>query len=385
MQIKTVEALTMKDAMKVIKKELGPDAVLLSSREKEIPGKEQKYIEVTAASFQAPEPSERSHVTHGLAHDREIQEINRHLSRIDERLAQSSFTAIDAGISDIKAIALELLESHAKKDLKIPSYFTKVYYQLRIMGVAENSVLSMLNRLRKDEKLKASIDEGAEAAETYAREFAIRTVYGQIKIQSGIQPEADRLGIHCFIGAPGAGKSSMIAKLAGARKYKEKNDVSIVSYQTSRLGADESLRLYSKIIGCRFQTSTNITDLRESLSHASPGSIVFIDTPGISSKSRIDEDLLQLSKSPLPIEFHLVASLTEKNQQIDRTIAKASKLGLESLCFTKLDEAQTFGEIYNQCIKWSIPLSYFATGEDVPDDIEKATRERVIQKIFGIS
>ncbi len=385
MQIKTVEALTMKDAMKVIKKELGPDAVLLSSREKEIPGKEQKYIEVTAASFRAPEPSERAHVTHGIAHDKELQDIHKHLTRIDERLSQSSFTAIDAGISDIKAIALELLESHAKKDLKIPSYFTKVYYQLRIMGVAENSVLSILNRLRKDEKLKASVEEGAEAAEIYAREFAIRSVYSQIKIQSGIQPEADRLGIHCFIGAPGSGKSSLIAKLAGARKYKEKTDVAIVSYQTNRLGADESLRLYSKIIGCSFQTSANIGDLRESLSHAAPGTIVFIDTPGITSKSRIDEDLLQLSKSPLPIEFHLVASLTEKNQQIDRTIAKASKLGLESLCFTKLDEAQTFGEIYNQCTKWSIPLSYFATGEDVPDDIEKATRERVIQKIFGIS
>lgn len=384
MQIKTIEALTMKDAMTMVKRELGPDAVLLSSKEKQVPGRDQTFIEVTAASFRPEAAADKLLQAPAAADRQQMAELRKTVERIDQRLTASSFAAVEAGITDLKALLIEMLDSGSSEDLKVPPSFVKVYYQLKVMGVSEALIRGLLNRMPRDEAGSALPAGDDGAAEKVQRDRAIKAVYQSIKIHSGIKADPERSSISVFLGASGAGRTTLVAKLAGRHKLQKAADVQIISLKAGKVGADEVLRTYARIIDCGFQAAASVEELKGMLTKVRPGSVVLVDTPALSARERLEEELLTLSKSPLPIEFHLVAPLTEKNVQIDRTIARASRLGIESLCFTKLDEAQTFGEIYNLCSKWSIPLSYLSVGEGIPEDVEKATKERVIQKIFGI-
>ena len=112
---------------------------------------------------------------------------------------------------------------------------------------------------------------------------------------------------------------------------------------------------------------------------------VLVDTAGRSPKSKGNlKDLLTLKKMERPIDFHLVMSLTEKETQMDRTIRSFSKVGIQSFLFSKLDETWSYGNIFNLTQKWGVPLSYFGIGQKIPENIERATRERVVERIFGL-
>lgn len=69
---------------------------------------------------------------------------------------------------------------------------------------------------------------------------------------------------------------------------------------------------------------------------------------------------------------------------MDRMIRGFSGLGIQSLIFNRMDESWSYGEMFNLCLRWSLPLSFFGVGRSVPEDLEKASRERVVERIFGL-
>ncbi|MBF0441246.1 MAG: flagellar biosynthesis protein FlhF, partial [Oligoflexales bacterium] len=95
-------------------------------------------------------------------------------------------------------------------------------------------------------------------------------------------------------------------------------------------------------------------------------------------------DLNAIKDLNIPVDFHLVLSITEKENQMDMVIRRFSEIGISSLIFTKIDETWSYGEIFNLSTKWSIPLSYFGIGQKIPEEIERASRERVCERIFGL-
>jgi flagellar biosynthesis protein FlhF len=52
------------------------------------------------------------------------------------------------------------------------------------------------------------------------------------------------------------------------------------------------------------------------------------------------------------------------------------------LLFTKLDETVCVGNVFNTVYHTSIPMSYFTTGQSVPDDIEVANSSRLVTRLF---
>jgi len=121
-----------------------------------------------------------------------------------------------------------------------------------------------------------------------------------------------------------------------------------------------------------------------------------IDTAGRSHKN--DAQLLEISEflpPPSPpfnkggdggVETHLVLSANSDERNIEDTIDSFKEVAkIDRLLFTKLDETSLFGIIYNQHLRTGIPLSYFTTGQKVPEDIEAATPERVADLILQLS
>ena len=167
---------------------------------------------------------------------------------------------------------------------------------------------------------------------------------------------------------------------------RENRKVLIVSYDAVRLAASEQLRVYAKVLNIRFAAIQEPEDLAGVLAKNNDCDLVLVDTTGRPVKQvKILEDL-QILKSKTPgIEFHLVLSAAEKAGILDSAVRMYSNLGVRSLAFNKLDESWQFTDAFNIAAKWAVPMSFYGTGPEVPDDVERASRERVVEQIFGLS
>ncbi len=76
-------------------------------------------------------------------------------------------------------------------------------------------------------------------------------------------------------------------------------------------------------------------------------------------------------------------SATTKDDDLIDILAKFKVFPVSNLLFTKLDESTSYGNIFNQLIRSKIPVSYLTNGQQVPEDIENATLEKLVDLIIN--
>lgn len=387
MDIRTFEAFSMKDAVKSVKKALGVDAVILSTKEKPAPGGKGTVYEVTAAAAgskktgasRAPELTTQGDAE---ADSRLDAAIARLTAVSDQAPTKRQIAVIESGMTELKLLLVEALRNKEGSSLEnLPEALVPIDRQLRVMGVDDVQIAELVKHLRTI----PPPDAKAEDASTYYKDQAIRWMMKRIKIAPRWQVMPGAVTYQAIVGTTGVGKSSLVAKLAAHYAVREKHKVAVVSLDNQRLAAAEQMRVFCKIIGVPFAAAQTADEIFQFVNQQKDVELVLIDTAGLSPKNaQAIDQLLQLKNAGIPCDFHLCLSVTEKEEQMEQAIRAFSRLGLASVAFSKLDESWSFGEIYNLSKKWALPLSFFGIGSDVPDDLERATRERVIERIFGI-
>ncbi len=189
-----------------------------------------------------------------------------------------------------------------------------------------------------------------------------------------------------FIGPTGVSETTTIAKIASMMKLANKSNVALVTSDTYRIAAVEQLKVYANILGITLNvvyTPEELAKLREE----QPGyDLVLIDTAGRSHNNEEQkEDLVQLLKT-IPEnerEIFLVLSATTKYQDLVRITGIYSEICKYNLIFTKLDETDTMGNIFNIHILTGAPLSYITEGQNVPNDISKIDAQKIAKQLLG--
>lgn len=393
MQVKTFEALTLKDAIKQIKKEFGSEAVIVSTREKPIAGASRgSVVEVTAAIPESHRAggSGRSITPTSPELNHAIEKLTSIESRISHNHAnlpsKSQFHSVETGLSEIKQLLLESLRDKDGSTLQnIPSHLVNLDRSLRSMGVEEIHVVSLIKYLRALPIPDDVAKNGPEALEEHGRSQAMRWMLKRLKIAPRWTLMAGTQSVQAFVGPAGSGKTSVIAKIAAQYVSRENAKVAIFSCDTKRLAATEQLRLYAKILGIPFVAISSPQEIAERALEHRDRELILVDTAGRNTKNESDlSEFADLRSKQIPVDMHLVLSATEKATQLDRAVRCFAPLGLQSLIFSRLDESWTFGDVFNLGTKWSLPLSFFSLGPQIPEDLERATRERVIERIFGL-
>jgi flagellar biosynthesis protein FlhF len=186
-----------------------------------------------------------------------------------------------------------------------------------------------------------------------------------------------------FVGPTGVGKTTTIAKLAALNVLSERRRVALITLDTYRIAAAEQLKVYGNIIGTPVLVATNRDELHRALRETRGYDAVFIDTAGRCHRSPEHMwELKGLLALPEPMEIHLVLSATTREEEAEEMIRQFSLLPLHSLLFTKLDESGSMGSLFNLVVHTARPLSYLSTGQRVPEDIEVATPERIIDLLW---
>ena len=94
---------------------------------------------------------------------------------------------------------------------------------------------------------------------------------------------------------------------------------------------------------------------------------------------------LQASLQLVPVEIHLALSVSLQERVLEETFNQFSPLKINKVLFTKLDEGLNFGPLINLALHTQLPLSYFTNGQRVPEDIETASKDKVIRLIFNLN
>jgi flagellar biosynthesis protein FlhF len=385
MEMRTFEGVTLQDAIKSVKRAFGAEAVILSTREKSMPGSKSKVFEVTAAA-----PSDRR--VGGAAVTRPdprremdsaaIEQLESRVTLLSDHVASSSqVKRIEAGLHEIKHLLMEGIRTNRGASVgELPHGSEGLYQQLSLTGVDAAYLIELFTHLKS---LPQPARDSHENLAEYYKSQAIRWLAKRTKIAPQWTIVEGGAAVHVLVGPCGSGKTSVIAKIAARFITKQKSKVHLVTCDNRRLAASEQLRVVAKIVGATFSSIGSAQELEGAIAAASGADLILVDTAGTNPKTGIEE-LAQFRSIDVPVDIHLALSVTEKEAQMDRAVRAFSEIGLQSLIFNRLDESWSFGEIFNLSHRWSIPLSYFGTGQAVPDDLERASRERVIERLFGI-
>lgn len=229
--------------------------------------------------------------------------------------------------------------------------------------------------------LTPAAEGGSDLAEL--RSLAAETVASAVKCSGSLRIKKNGPRIIAVVGPTGVGKTTTIAKIAALYALNRRVSVAMVTMDNFRVGAVEQLKTYAKIMDLSLEVAGNSQELGKALARHGDKDLILIDTAGRSPKDseRLDE-LKGYLESHQGIDVYLCLSATTRNREIDEIIATFGTLPISRLLFTKLDESRSFGSIVETSLKHKIPLSYFSTGQKVPEDIEVATSRKLASLVL---
>ncbi len=424
MQVKVFEATDMATGLRKIRRELGPDALILSTRTIKsgtmgMLGK--KTLEITAAvDNHWPETSQNSKLfaEQTLAHraytekrqfNSEPIEVQSHsTNRHFEETMSTSTDTRESVVSESPALRQEFDEL---KDM-----VKNLAGELSRIGTTQsqpqesapyNPLASLEQKLRTSKKnnrieqilLSQGINqETASIISGFAQEHLQDSdLEDEQKIRAFLHETiADIFNIHvpvfskdtkqkrmAFIGPTGVGKTTTLAKIAAQYLATQSNSIALITIDTYRIAAVEQLKVYGEIMHLPVEVVINPQQLVDALEKHSDKELILIDTAGRSPQDSLSlEEIQSFFTEDLQIENHLVLSATTRDNELLETLKSFRPFSLHSTIFTKTDECTSLGVILNTQIQNSTPLSYITNGQRVPEDIMEADKNILAQLII---
>jgi flagellar biosynthesis protein FlhF len=377
MQIKRFEARDMTTALRLIKHELGPEAVILSARSLKVENRlwgsvKKTGVEVTAATD----------TKHSLASSNSVAYAGA--------LSADDSGGRSGGPS--RMLFTDSVQNRTKSAARRrsrPSYGNRhsgrkdktlddIFQHLLSQGVKRDIAYDLIEVIKKEKPAKR-ID--------LKHKIIIRITAALERKRDKLRPAARTKTdpkVLAFIGPTGVGKTTALAKLAAKQVIERNKKVALITVDSYRIAASEELKIYGKAIGIPVKTAGTPSAFAAAVNALRQHDLILVDTPGINSENHSEiEDLKSYLEVIPSIEIHLLLSAGAKEADLFNMIGRLGPIPIEHLIFTKLDESATFGNLINLLVDNRLPLSFLTTGRQVPDSIETGSVEKIVKCLFG--
>jgi len=186
-------------------------------------------------------------------------------------------------------------------------------------------------------------------------------------------------GIFALVGATGVGKTTTAAKLAGlcARTHGP-SSVGLITLDSYRVGAQEQLRAYGKMLGIVAHLAHDRAALQDLLGLLSNKKMVLIDTTGLAPRDPRKREMMDLLEIP-GVKRLLVLNAGGHGDTLEDTVANFKQPANQQVIFSKIDEAVKLGPALDVAIRHQLVLRGVTTGQRVPEDWEAANANKLVR------
>ena len=224
-------------------------------------------------------------------------------------------------------------------------------------------------------------DKNSEEAQKALKSY----IFQNMHIADGLELKADsrRAKVAALIGATGVGKTTTLAKIAARLVLEQGISAALITADTYRISAVEQLKTYSDIIGLPLEIVYSPEELKKAIRKYRDKQLILIDTAGRSQHNERQmqelKDFLAVDES---IEKYLVMSATTKSRDAKEILEKFSVCNPDKIVFTKTDETSSLGIILNLLYQQKIAAAYLTNGQSVPDDIVSAKADKIAELLL---
>jgi flagellar biosynthesis protein FlhF len=345
--------------MEKIKADLGPDAIVLSS--KRLKNGKNPLLEVVAGRDEAETGIKVGKMPEADRFDLLRTEIDQLKNLIIDRRAERDFRSEISGLQETLNHLFDVIG--LKKNKGMAPCLSKVYYYLISIGISKQNASALIEALK--------LNCPPSVLESYPQTL----IAAEAMLKNTITPsyqDTTVKRVSAFIGPAGEGKTTTLAKRAADCMFGGKSSVGIISMDTYRIGATEQLKTYADIMELPMEIVSGKKAFKKAIDRFADRDVILVDTPG---KSRNDAEYLlelkNLFNSGLPVETNLVLSMTSSLENLIDTAIKFNITNYHNMIFTKLDDSRNYGSIYNVIKQVGKPVSYIANGQNVPRDLLK--------------
>ena len=382
MQIRRYEASSIREAIAMIKNDLGPEAIVLST--KRLGGEKTGLVEVMAATDagkdlhdSAPRKNGSESAGHRVFdHTGDYESLRKEVDSLRDNLLRFAVqNPLKKDMDEFRGMMeafFDVIGLRSRGEQK--DHLPQIYSRLVAGGVSKQRACVLIDKVRHDctDHDILTADGASRAAEHYIRKSVMA---------AGRNIKSSR--IKAFIGPTGVGKTTTLAKLAAHYAIDQKASVGLITTDTFRIAAAEQLKVYAKILNVPLEVAPDRESFRKSLSRFSNKEVVLVDTPGRNHLDRESLDRLKDTfKGEGPVEINLLLSLTSSGENLAETAETYRQVfDFDHLIFTKTDECDRLGLMYDVVEKTSKPVLYITNGQNVPQDIRKMTPGKLAEML----
>jgi len=426
MRVKRYIVDTLPDAVSVIRTEMGNDAVILETKEIKVGGFlgmfRKRKLEVMAAVEPNAERTQKKPSDN-------VNLVVEQILKASQRQKEAEANAVIEQKKELAASA-EMVTKQQSEALSIQptASFDSIYSKneehprARSISATEQFIVDELKNLRlemhrlSERKKEQMMSTQLQALKQRLIEQELANEWidsicedlSEIEIENGQPMSSDEIWqkasdqllewlapyrnntissqtrVIQFVGPTGVGKTTTIAKLSADFSMKHGKKLGLITADTYRIAAVEQLRTYANILNIPLEVVFSPMDLTRAFKQLESTELILMDTAGRNFKSDIHvSEVNSLLTTSEVSESVLVLSLTTRSRDMAVIAEKFSKYGVRKVVFTKLDEASTFGSMFNMIMQFGLQPLFVTSGQNVPDDIEDFSIEQYVQILLG--
>jgi flagellar biosynthesis protein FlhF len=373
MKLKSFFANTIEEAIRLARHELGPDAMLVNSKRTGVEAQHLGFYEVVvcgesqeSGAKSAAHRTERVHDgghnggqpgkdgSWAVAASLPVDRLSQDVSELKQRMEKLALTFARSG-RGMASVAFDPELSRAFTTLTDVELDTELAYD--VVG-----------------KVTSPISEATLRAEL-AKLVSVDS-------QLGLGGALARVVV--LVGPPGAGKTSALVKLAVQYGLAAGKTVQVLTTDTYRIAAADELRSYAAILGIGCQVVETPGALTQAIDECRRKDLILVDTPGLCrSEMEACEDLAKLLATHPGLDTHLVLPASMRAADLRRVSEQYSVFQPGKLLFTRMDETETVGPILSLSVRMGKPVSFFSRGQRIPEDLEPATADLLLDLMLG--
>jgi flagellar biosynthesis protein FlhF len=217
-------------------------------------------------------------------------------------------------------------------------------------------------------------DEAPRALEPAQAESWLQQAIGRrIRCPADADNPLFQPGAIALVGPTGVGKTTTVAKLAARFVVRHgAGALGLVTLDSYRIGAQEQLRNYGRILGVPVHSAHDAAGLGELLRSLHDKRLVLIDTCGVSQRDARLAEMLALLEgarfAEAPVGRVLLVNAASHAETLDEVVRAWRAQDGKGAVLTKLDEAARIGGALDVILRYDVPLLGLTNGQRVPED-----------------